>query len=265
MVSRGSSAKAGLSAVLVALALLLALQLPSSGFTGRGNPTASPSPSAGRLLVSVTLANESAIILPLQGVQVGITQFILHGLHLVVSTNGSGEAEFTLPPGTYGVSVRNSKLTLSSDVLVNAGRLTAMQVSVNRTAYAATFVEAEDSTSQGEIEPWNTVVVEIAPYLLTISGNPGSQGGLTIIGSLPGSFAPPTFNGTVFLQARTFHISNSGFVGGPEVPATIISQVVSGGGTWLTLRPSGLLELAGSTFVQVVKYTAGSSVSVENA
>jgi hypothetical protein len=260
MNTNGAPAKAGLSAILVILALILALQLPSSGFTGRGNSTATTSYSGGRLLVSVTLENGSLVPTPLQGVQVGVSQLVLHGLHVVLPTNVTGEVELTVPPGTYGVAVSNDKFTQSSDVVVGSGRLTWMNVSVNRTAYIASFVDAEDSTSQGEIEPWNTVVVEVATYLIILAS--GEQ-------VIPASPPPPTFNGTVFLQPLSLYPGNggvgfAGFVAGTEVQATVVSQVARSGGVWLTLRPTGLLQLAGSSYLQVVSYVAGSSVSLEN-
>jgi len=260
---RGASAKVGLSAALMALALLLALQLPSSGFTGKGN-FSTTSYSEGQLLVSVTLENGSTVAAPLKGVQVGISQLILHGLHLVLPTNGTGEVELALPPGTYGVTVSSDKFNQSSDISVDSGRLTWMQVSVNRTAYIASFVDADDSTSQGEIEPWNTVVVEVAPYLVIFG--PGASLGEQAV---PASPPPPTFNGTVFLQPLSLYpdqggVGFAGLVGGTEVRATVISQVARSGSVWLTLQPTGLLQLAGSLYLQVVSYEAGSSVTFEN-
>ena len=264
MNTRDASTKAALSAALVALSFLLALQLPSSGFAGAGSSTVGTPLSGGRLLVSVDLENMSAPPAPYRGVQVGISQLVPHGLHLVLPTNGTGEAEFTLLPGAYGVAVGNDKFTLSSDVSVEPGNLTSMQVTVNRTAYTAAFVAAEDSTSQGEIEPWNTVVLEVTPYQF-----PGllSLGGVIITGPGPANPSPPTFNGTVFLQTGSFYVSGtfSGLAGGPEVPATVLSQVIRPGGTWLTLRPAGVLQLAGSSFLYVVGYQAKSSVTIESA
>ena len=264
---RDASAKAGLTAVLLALAFVLAFQLPSSGFTGRGNPAAAPSSSGGRLLVSVMLENESTVPAPLKGVQVGVSQFILHGLHLLLPTNGTGEVEFTLPPGTYGVSVGNDRFTLSSDVSVSSNEVTWMHVSVNRTAYMASFASAEDSTSRGDIEPWNTVVVEVTPYqfptLLTIGYTQRQQ---VIVIPISSASSPPTFNGEVFLQPFSLTPGGGGqVIGGPEVPATVISQVVRSGGTWLTLQPASLLQLGGTLYLQVVGYQAGSSVTIVNA
>jgi hypothetical protein len=263
MNTNGAPARAGLSAILVALAVLLALQLPSSGFTGRGNSTAPTPYSSGELLVSVTLENGSLVPAPLRGVQVGVSQLVLHGLHLVLPTNGTGEVEVTLPPGAYGVAVSNDKFAQSSDVSVYSGGVTRMNVTVDRTTYVASFVDAEDSTSQGEIEPWNTVVVEVAPYLVILAT--GAAFGEQVATNL----SPPTFNDTVFLQPLLLYpddggVGFPGFVAGAEVQATVVSQVARSGGVWLTLRPTGVLQLAGSAYLQVVSYDAGSSVSVEN-
>ena len=267
MNTQEASKRAGLLAVLVALALLLALQLPSSGFTGSGPSPVDVLPTAGQLLVSVALNNESSLPTPMKGVQVAISQPILHGLHLVLPTNGTGEVELTLPAGTYGVSVSNGKFALSSDVPVNSTGLTWMHVLVNRTSYLASFAEAQDSTSQGEIEPWNTVVVEVTPYQFlfpVVNGNPRGQ--QIIIGSVLPNPSPPTFNGSLYIQPYYFpSAAGAGLVGGTEVPMTVVSQVARSGGTWLTLRPDGLLQLAGALYVQVVSYQAGSSVSFENA
>lgn len=268
MNSHGASTKAGLTAVLAALALLLALQLPSSGLTGSGNSTVAASSSTGRLLVGVALENDSLAPAPLRGVQVGITQAIIHGLHLVLPTNRSGEAEFTVPAGVYGVSVGNSKFALFREVPVYSSNLTSVNVIVNRTAYIASFAEAEDSTTQGDIEPWNSVVVEVTPFRFPILLNPGNlPGQLVIVSSVPASPSPLTINGTVFVQAVSLYSGSggTGIAGGPEVKATVVSQVVGPGGTWLTLRPTGLLHLGGSSYLQVVSYQAGSTVSFENA
>ncbi|MDG7007001.1 MAG: hypothetical protein JRN06_02010 [Nitrososphaerota archaeon] len=267
MKTRDATAKAGLSAVLLALAFILAFQLPSSGFTGRANPAAAPSSSGGRLLVSVTLENESTAPAPLRGAQVGVSQFVPHGLHLVLPTNETGEVEFTLPPGTYGVSVGDDRFTLSAEVSVNLNKVTWMRVSVNRTAYVASFAVAEDSTSRGDIEPWNTVVVEVTPYqfptLLTIGYAQGQQVIVSPVSSPP---SPPTFDGQVFLRPFSFTPGGGGqVIWGLEVPATVVSQVVRSRGTWLTLQPASLLQLGGSSYLQVVSYQAGSSVTIENA
>ena len=241
-----NASKAGLSATLLALGLLLATQLPSAGLGG-GGTTANPS-SRGKLVVTVVIDSGFGFSGPLQGVQVGVSLLGGGGLRVTLQTNSWGVTEFAVPAGSYGVSASDSEFSLSSEVSVSAVGSTRMLVTVHRTAYTASFASAEDSTAQGEIEPWNTVVVMVTLRQLPVSA---------------GTYGLLRFNGTVFIQPVS--LTRGLILGfgaqGTEVQATIVSQVVEPGETWLTLRPDGLLRLAGATFLQVVSYQANSTVA----
>lgn len=267
----GTALKVGLSAALLVLGLLVAMQLPSASLAGAPTPTTTAF-VPGVLVVSVTLNNNSGIspILggvnsPMQGVGVGVVQLTAFGIHLQFTTNQSGVAESPLPQGEYGVSVGDSEFSLSTSVQVDSGLVTRVQVGVNRTAYYGFFAEADDSTTRGSIEPWNNLVVGVSTsgYALFVSG--GTQ---IAVSYFPGQTQPPpvAFGPTVFLQPEGFlPIGGSGSVGtGAEVPATVVSQVPEAGTTWLTLQPARELQLAGAAYLAVVSYKVGSSVTIGN-
>lgn len=256
--------KAGLSSALLVLGLLVAIETPSTILTGVGPATVTLIPP-GRLLVSVALNNGSAIAAPLSGVQVGITEPVLHGLHIRLATNRSGEVEITLQPGYYRVSVGNSKFALSDSVPINSGQLTHVQVALNRSAYYTTFTAAEDSTTQGTIEPWNTIVVAVPTtgYPITALWNLGAQ--QVIIVPVVGQ-AHPSFGETVFVQTVRLDVGGPGGTQrleyGAEVPATVLSQTDGAEAIWLSLKPSAQLQVVGALYLMVISYEAGSVVSV---
>ena len=255
--------KAGLAAALVLLGFLLAVQVPTTTLAGGGFNQLGPTP--GRLLVSVVMNNGGFFQRPLAGVQVGVTQNAAGGLHLLLTTNSSGEVGLPLPPGGYAVSASNSKFLLLSGATVNSGKLTTLQVTVNRTAYYATFVEADDSTTQGSLEPWNTVTVQVAEYGYPIFPPPGTQQTIISVGSVPFRPGNFTFGQNLFLQALRIDYLGEGsvqFVNGTEVPATLVSQTAENGTTWLSLHPAKLFQVAGAEYVLVVDYAAGSRVTM---
>lgn len=251
--------KVGLAAALVILGFLLAVQVPTTTLAGRGFNQQGATP--GRLLVRVVMSSIGFQI-PLAGVQVGVTQDTAGGLHLLLATNESGEAGFPLPPGGYAVSASNPKFSLLSGVTVSSGNLTTLLVTVNRTAYNAAFVEADDSTTQGNLEPWNTVTVEVTQY-----GSPIFLPQLTPISlvNVPNGPGNVTFGQNIFLQTLSMDFLGGGnfrLTNGTEVPATVISQTAEGGATWLSLHPLKLFQVGGAEYVMVVSYVAGSTETV---
>jgi len=266
MDGQGTAAKVGISAALLVLSFLVAIQLPSTALTGKATSTAAVS-SGGRLLVSVTLDNGSLFRAPLPKVQVAIAQFLFHGLRVVLATNQTGEVEFPLPAGRYSVSVSNDKFALSTTVPVNPGQVTHLQVAVNRTANYASFVAADDSTSQGTIEPWNTVTVQVSPYSFLRFSPFFLLGGQ--FSAVPvGQQNPPTlgrFGAVVYMQPMNVYEVPPAYEtrGGAEVPATVVSRVMNSGFAWLTLRLTEPLQLAGPVYLLVVRYQASSTVTFQ--
>lgn len=211
-------------------------------------------------MVSVELGSR-----PLDGARVGISQVAPFGLRLELQTNESGRVGIALGPGQYGVSVSDPRFSLQNSVPVYPGNMTRMQVTVNRTSSYAGFAAAKDSTTSGEIETWNQLVVEVAN-----NGRPYSEYGrlvglpLLVVGQGSTSL-PPHYGSEVFVQPIRFYYNSTGFTGfvryGPEIPSAVVSQVALGGVTWLTLRPLGLLDVLGASYLVVVSYEARSSVS----
>ena len=257
--------KAGLAAALVVLGLLLAAELPAAGFAGRG-PGIQASPP-GRLRVVVAMNNGSGYVGPLSGVLVGVTQASLGGLRLLLITNGSGEVGFPLPAGGYTVSASDPKFALTTAVTVDTGRVTTLRVVVNRTAYTSSYVEATDSTTQGTLEPWNTLAAEIPDSGYPLFQLPGSNETVYIVGGFVSQPGNLTFGPTVFLQTvgiSTYGVGYIGFVYGSEVPATVVAQTAQPGSTWLTLQPSKPIQVLGAESLLIVSYRAGSTVSLSN-
>jgi hypothetical protein len=250
------------------LSLLVAVQLPSTALTGRGTYVATV-PPVGRLLVSVTLDNGSGTPLPYRGVQVAISQSALHGVRVRLTTNYTGKVEFPVQPGSYGVSVNNDKFLVLTTVPVTLGQLTHLYVNVNRTAYYASFAAADDTTSEGIIEPWNTMTLEVSPYTNPVRSPLFFLGGQ--VTSVPTGNPTPAlgrFGDVVYIQPMNVYAVPVGYGvtdyearGGSEVPATVVYQVPDSGSVWLTLKPMGPTQIAGADYLLVISYQAASLVT----
>lgn len=253
-----TAVKVGLLSVLLALAVLLSAALPPAFLAG--NPQSqvgTPQPS-GLLLVSVNMQEGGGPGIPLAGVKVAISQSILHGIRLALGTNASGQVEFPLQPGQYGVSLNDSRFSLETSVQVNQTTTTWLQVVVNRTGYYAAFADAQDTTTAGEVDTWNQLVVAVpASGVLVL---PFGSGILTVV---PGALVPnvgsaPRFGSEVFVQP--FLLYGGTLTPGAETPASVVSQVSRTGLTWLTLQPLKTLDVGGASYLVIFSYAAGSTV-----
>ncbi len=257
-----SAIKVGLSTALLILAVVVSTALPPSFLEGRVvKPEQIVGPS-GYLLVSVALAG-----LPVGGVVVSASQSVLHGVRLTLETNHSGQVDFPLPTGHYGVLVTDPRFSLETFVDVFTGATTRMQVAVNRTTFTSLFAAAQDSTSVGEIEPWNVLLMEVEPSWEHLFPPLFGLGAPYIQYTLPGGVAPtvPRLGSEVFVQPMTLHFNKTfAEYSGPEVPSTVISQVAGPGVAWLTLQPDGVLEISRANYILVIWYSAGSSVTYPN-
>ncbi|MDE1853645.1 MAG: hypothetical protein KGI38_07855 [Thaumarchaeota archaeon] len=258
--ARGSAIKVGLSACLLVLGVLVSIALPPS-FLGKSDTVVETIAPLGRLVVAVNMYNGSLIPGPLSGVQVAVAGPLR--VHFIGYTNKSGEFEWQLASGQYGVSVTDPRFATETSAAVRPGILTTVQVSVNRTESYSIFSAAEDSTTQGKIETWNQLVVEVSlyPYYFPL---PYSAGAFVVLNAPISPIIPslPTFGEEVFVQP--FGAGPTGCCSpakGGEVPAKVVSQFPGQGAVWLTLQPLSLLDLAGAYFLGIVSYQAGSSVS----
>lgn len=257
-----SAAKVGLFAALLILGVVVSTALPPSFLEESAAPPIRTVVPPGYLLVTVAMDGG-----PLDGVSVAISQFTFHGLHIILATNRSGQVEFPLAPGQYGVSVTDPRFGLETSVPVSSGTTTRLQVTLNRTAFSSVFSAAQDSTLTGEIEPWNQLVVEVAPYgCLTSCGllGLGGQFGIRVIPSGI-TLSVPHFGSEVFVQTVRYFANGTGIPTlGSEIPATVISQVAGSGVSWLTLQPLSVLDLSAALYLLVVSYAVGSTVSFSN-
>ena len=134
------------------------------------------------------------------------------------------------------------------------------------------FTAAQVAATNGEVETWDQIVVEVTPYPVFLPGPvnyviQGTLGNASVV-VVGGGGLPPFkgFPGEVFLQTVTFSSSfpQGQTAYGTEVPAEVVSQVDRSGFYWLTLQPLGLLSLSGVIILQVVSYSAGSSITFAN-
>lgn len=262
--TNGPAVRVGLSAALLVIGALLSTALPPSFLEGQAGSTQNTVVAPGYLLVSVLLDGG-----PLAGVSVVVSQVSHFGLRITLRTNLTGEVEFPLTSGQYGVSVTDPRFIIITSAPVFSGNITTVQVNANRTSYQAMFAAAQGAASAGQVETWDEIVVGVIP-----NGSPVYFGlwGLTgypifpapANGTIP---AAPRFGSEVFVQPIKYYLNYSYsyyFADGPEIPASVLSQVAGSGVTWLTLQPMRLLDLSEANYLDIVSYAASSTVSDSN-
>ena len=253
---RDTAAMVGLTALLLILGVAAAVALPP-GFVEGGTSATLTYVPPGRLALSVSLSNGGGAYTPVDGSRVRVSQTLPHGFTLLAQTNGSGEVEMTLSSGEYAVSVYDGRFSFETGVSLNPGKVTQLQVRVNRTSFFAFWVEAQDSSTTGQVETWNQV--EVA---LTASG----ANYITVPIMQLENYSKFKFPADVFLQTIEFRYNEGFFViRGPEIPAAVISQVISSGSIWLVLEPLAPLSLSGANYLGVVTYEAAGTVTIEGA
>jgi len=253
--SREVAARVGLSAALLVLGVAVAVALPP-GFVAGGATTLAYVPP-GSLLLSVSMNNGSGAYTAVAGSQVRLSQTLPHGVTILAQTNESGEVEITVASGQYAVSVFDQRFSYETILPVNPGKVTQTHVLVNRTSLFAFWVEAQDSSTTGQVETWNQVEVGVSTLQANFFTSPIAQF------RNYSNFAFPT---NVFLQPIKIRFNGVAYEpSGPEIPATVISQVRSSGLIWLVLRPLAPLSLSGANYLGVVAYNAGGNVTIPGA
>jgi len=246
----------GLTIILLILGVAAAVALPPGFVGGRTSATLTYVPP-GRLVLSVSMNNGGGVYTPVGGSRVRVSQTSLHGFTLLAVTNESGEVEMSLSSGGYAVSVYDGRFTFETGVSLSPGNVTELQVRVNRTSFFAFWVDAQDSSTTGQVETWNQVEVALAASGVNYVAVPVSQ---------RENYSNYRFPAQVFLQTIEFE-SIGGFfaIRGPEIPAAVVSQVVSSGNIWLVLKPLTPLSLTGANYLGVVTYEAGGTVTTQGA
>jgi hypothetical protein len=253
---RDTATMVGLTTILLILGLAAAVALPP-GFVGGGASAPLTYVPPGHLALSVSMNNGDGVYTPVDGSRVRVSQTLLHGFTLLALTNESGEVEMTLSSGPYAVSVYDGRFSFETGVSLNPGKVTQLQVRVNRTSIFAFWVEAQDSSTTGQVETWNQIEVAVP----TSGANY-----ITVPIRQPVNYSNYKFPTNVFLQTVEFQ-SIVGFlvIRGPEIPAAVISQVISSGNIWLVLKPLAPLSLSGANYLGVVTYEAAGTVTVKGA
>ena len=253
---RETAAMVGLSAAFLLLGVVAAVALPP-GFVAAGTSATVAYVPPGQVAISVSMGNGDGVYTPVPGSQVRVSQTLLHGFTLLAETNDSGDVEMTLPSGQYAVSVSNQKFSFQTGVSLEPGKVTLLQVRVNRTSFFGFWVETQDSSTEGQIETWNQVEVAV----------PASGANyVTVPVRQLENYSNYKFPGGVFLQTIEFrYIGGLFVVGGPEVPATVISQVTSSGNIWLVLKPLAPFSLSGANYLGVIAYEAAGTMTIEGA
>jgi hypothetical protein len=250
--TRQTVTKGALGAALLVIGVLLAFSLPPGFLAGQGSAQVATTTAMGFLDVNTNMNSGGSQTTPLAGVSVGIFQNVLHGIRLgFLKTNQTGSTEFPLLAGQYIVSLQDPRFTVQTTVNIYPYTTTQLNVQVNRTSYVADFVDAQDETSAGQIQPWNTLVVAISAETV----GPFPYMSLT-------NASIPNLGSKVFVQPMRFYYGGTLYsYNGTEVPSEVVSQTVNLGQTWLTLQPLLELNLGGSVFIMVVDYAAGSAVN----
>jgi hypothetical protein len=267
--SRRNAALLGLAAVLIILGMVASFSLPPTFLLGSASqPRTTTVIPEGRLDVTVVLQNGSGIFSPMAGEQVGIAQLGTLGYRLQLTTDRVGNVSIKASPGAYGISIVDPRFGFSKSAMVSAGKVTRVNVVVNRTALPTEFAQAQDSTGQEQLGPWNELVVEVSQGgLFYFGGLLNFGGGSYVVGSSANNTLPK-FGTEVFLQpmklSEAFTTLPAFTPEGPEVEAIVVSQVPASQATWLTLRPMGIVAMTGSYYLSVITYVAGSSVRVSN-
>ncbi len=256
-----TAVRAGLLSALLASAVLLGAVLPPTFLAGGALSFQNPTPPTGLLLVNVSMSQDGGPSTPLAGVDVGISQSILHGIRLALATNGSGQVGLPLEPGQYAVTANDSRFSLETLVQVNQSATTELRVVVNRTEYLASFADAEGATTSGQVNTWNRLVVAVPPPGLIVFPFGGGAVEAIPVGQNLNSSSLPTFGKEVFVQP--FVLYGGPLSPGVETPASVVSQVQRSSLTWLTLQPLETLDLGGASYLAIVSYAAGSSVSYQ--
>ena len=255
----------GLAAVILALGLIASFSLPPTFLLGAVSaPQTTTLASAGRIDVTVLLRNSTGSITPMQGVRVAVAQVATFGLREVFTTGKDGNVSIAEKPGVYGVSIVDPRFTTTTSATVSSGGTTRVRVSVNRTSLYAYFVQAQDSTGEEKVGPWNQLVLEVASSNNFFATGLWALGGIAYTAPIHQTNATlPHFGAVVFLRPLSF-VGGSFGESGSEVPASVVSQIPAAESVWLTLRPSGILLMTGADFLAVVTYAATSTVSRTN-
>jgi len=253
---RDTATMVGLAAILLILGVAAAVALPPGFVGGRASAPVTYVPP-GHLALSVSMNDGNGVYTPVGGSRVRVSQALPHGFTLLAQTNESGELEMTLSSGQYAVAVSDGRFSFESGVSLNPGVVTQLQVRVNRTSFFAFWVEAEDSSTTGVVETWNQV--ELA---LPTSG----ANYITVPIRHPENYSTFKFPASVFLQTIEFgYVGGLFVIRGPEIPASVVSQVTSSGNIWLVLKPLAPLSLSGANYLGVVTYVAAGTVTMQGA
>jgi hypothetical protein len=246
----------GLTAILLILGVAAAVALPP-GFVESGTFATLTYVPPGHLALSVSMNDGGGVYTPVDGSRVRVSQTLLHGFTLLAQTNESGEVEMTLSSGQYAVSVYDGRFSFETGVSLNPGEVTQLEVRVNRTSFFAFWVEAQDSSTTGQVETWNQVEVAV----------PTSGANYVTVPIMQlENYSNFNFPAEVFLQTIEFRYIGGFFViRGPEIPADVISQVISSGNIWLVLKPLAPLSLSGANYLGVVTYEAAGTVTIKGA
>jgi len=243
-----SSLSSGLVAPLSEVAHLFPSSRPGSVV----QPAKPPAP--GFVVASASLVNGSGSTpIPNATVSVRVQASVNPALEL--KTNSSGEAEASVAPGAYVVTVSDPLFSNTTSLNVYSNATTEAQVTVSELADQASFADLSDEDSSGSVAPWQSIVVAVSAssaiankssYFLDLSYGPESiTGPLTSPSSSPSSLLT-----SLGRQA--------------QVPVTVVSSQTSAiGGApllWLTLRPQTFVLLQGMQSLDLATYSAATRV-----
>jgi len=235
-----SSLSSGLVAPLSEVAHLFPSSRPGSVV----QPAKPPAP--GFVVASASLVNGSGSTpIPNATVSVRVQASVNPALEL--KTNSSGEAEASVAPGAYVVTVSDPLFSNTTSLNVYSNATTEAQVTVSELADQASFADLSDEDSSGSVAPWQSIVVaNKSSYFLDLSYGPESiTGPLTSPSSSPSSLLT-----SLGRQA--------------QVPVTVVSSQTSAiGGApllWLTLRPQTFVLLQGMQSLDLATYSAATRV-----
>jgi uncharacterized membrane protein len=169
---------------------------------------------------------------------------------LELKTNSSGEAQASVAPGTYVVTVSGPLFSNTTRLEVYSNETTEADVIVSELSDQAAFADLSDQDSSGSVAPWQSIVVAVvassaitnhSSYFLDLSYGPES-----VTGPLTSLSSPSSSLTSLGRQA--------------QVPVTVVSSQTSTdlgeSLLWLTVRPQTFLLLQGMQSLDLATYSA---------
>ncbi|MDH2900293.1 MAG: hypothetical protein PXY39_04930 [archaeon] len=143
------------------------------------------------------------------------------------STGTNGQTRFSVPAGTYQVTLRSGVGNVTASLQTRPQNTTELDISVNDTSYSAAYFEIQNEASPGMLLPWESTFLRIDSNVQT-NVNANESVYLEFVNSTTVS-ATSTTSSTTITTTCTGTICNSNLtiIGLPFLPQMISARLVS--------------------------------------